>query len=193
MLWVHFKCVLYVITMKSLGSFNQSSQCSQHVITGSRPPHPQCRVLRYFLQVCDRCAGKTQMSPCTAEWDIKHGKPIISCNLCISRSQTCSFLVKHWGINIWLSVRKMTPSEKAVRKGLLVARAPAIILRSISEGGTSSSPAPSSFQPPVAVDEGSQIVGLLFGGKGREGASKVSSFLIVCDYHYDDPFIFYYS
>ena len=42
MLWVHFKCVLYVITMKSLGSFNQSSQCSQHVITGSRPPHPQC-------------------------------------------------------------------------------------------------------------------------------------------------------
>ena len=27
--------------MKSLGSFNQSSQCSQHVITGSRPPHPQ--------------------------------------------------------------------------------------------------------------------------------------------------------
>ena len=42
MLWVHFKCVLYVITMKSLGSFNQSSQCSQHVITGSRPPRPQC-------------------------------------------------------------------------------------------------------------------------------------------------------
>ena len=42
MLWVHFKCVLYVITMKLLGSFNQSSQCSQHVITGSRPPHPQC-------------------------------------------------------------------------------------------------------------------------------------------------------
>ena len=28
--------------MKLLGSFNQSSQCSQHVITGSRPPHPQC-------------------------------------------------------------------------------------------------------------------------------------------------------
>ena len=27
--------------MKSLGSFNQSSQCSQHVITGSRPPRPQ--------------------------------------------------------------------------------------------------------------------------------------------------------
>ena len=43
MLWVHFKCVLYVITMKLLGSFNQSSQCSQHVITGSRPPHPQCK------------------------------------------------------------------------------------------------------------------------------------------------------
>ena len=42
MLWVHLKCVLYVITMKSLGSFNQSSQCSQHVITGSRPPRPQC-------------------------------------------------------------------------------------------------------------------------------------------------------
>ena len=42
MLWVHFKCVLYVITMKSLGSFNQNSQCSQHVITGSRPPCPQC-------------------------------------------------------------------------------------------------------------------------------------------------------
>ena len=42
MLWVHFKCVLYVITMKSLGSFNQSSQCSQYVITGFRPPHPQC-------------------------------------------------------------------------------------------------------------------------------------------------------
>ena len=42
MLWVHFKCVLYVITIKSLGSFNQSSQCSQHVITGSRPPCPQC-------------------------------------------------------------------------------------------------------------------------------------------------------
>ena len=42
MLWVHFKYVLYVITMKSLGSFNQSSQCSQHVITGFRPPHPQC-------------------------------------------------------------------------------------------------------------------------------------------------------
>ena len=41
MLWVHFKCLLYVITMKLLGSFNQSSQCSQHVITGSRPPHPQ--------------------------------------------------------------------------------------------------------------------------------------------------------
>ena len=41
MLWVHFKYVLYVITMKSLGSFNQSSQCSQHVITGFRPPHPQ--------------------------------------------------------------------------------------------------------------------------------------------------------
>ena len=43
MLWVHFKCVLYVITMKSLGSFNQSSQCSQHVITGSRPSRPQCQ------------------------------------------------------------------------------------------------------------------------------------------------------
>ena len=42
MLWVHFKCVLYVITMKLLGLFNQSSQCSQHVITGSRPPCPQC-------------------------------------------------------------------------------------------------------------------------------------------------------
>ena len=41
MLWVHFKCILYVITMKSLGSFNQSSQCSQYVITGSRPPRPQ--------------------------------------------------------------------------------------------------------------------------------------------------------
>ena len=41
MLWVHFKCVLYVITMKSLGLFNQSSQCSQHVITGFRPPCPQ--------------------------------------------------------------------------------------------------------------------------------------------------------
>ena len=42
MLWVHFKCILYVIAMKLLGSFNQSSQCSQHVITGSRPPCPQC-------------------------------------------------------------------------------------------------------------------------------------------------------
>ena len=41
MLWVHFKCVLYVITMKLLGSFNQSSQYSQHVITGFRPPRPQ--------------------------------------------------------------------------------------------------------------------------------------------------------
>ena len=41
MLWVHFKCVLYVITMKLLGSFNQISQCSQHVITGFRPPRPQ--------------------------------------------------------------------------------------------------------------------------------------------------------
>ena len=28
--------------MKLLGSFNQSSQCSQHVITCSRPPCPQC-------------------------------------------------------------------------------------------------------------------------------------------------------
>ena len=115
------------------------------------------------------------MSPCTAEWDIKHGKPVVSCNLCISGSQACSFSVKHWGINIWPSVRKMTPAEKAAKKGLSVTRAPAIILRSISKGGTSSSPAPSSFQPPVAVEEGSQIVGSSFGGKGREGASKVSS------------------
>ena len=115
------------------------------------------------------------MSPCTAEWDIKHGKPVVSCNLCISGSQACSFSVKHWGINIWPSVRKMTPAEKAAKKGLSVARAPAIVSRSISEGGTSSSPAPSSFQPPVAVEEGSQIVGSSFGGKGREGASKVSS------------------
>ena len=44
MLWVHFKCILYVITMKLLGSFNQSSQCSQHVINGFRPPHPQCQL-----------------------------------------------------------------------------------------------------------------------------------------------------
>ena len=41
MLRVHFKCVLYVVTVKSLGSFNQSSQCSQHIITGFRPPRPQ--------------------------------------------------------------------------------------------------------------------------------------------------------
>ena len=27
------------------GKFNQRSQCSQHVITGSRPPCPQCLVL----------------------------------------------------------------------------------------------------------------------------------------------------
>ena len=45
MLWIHFKCVLYVITMKLLGSFNQSSQYSQHVITGFRPPHPQWLLL----------------------------------------------------------------------------------------------------------------------------------------------------
>ena len=106
------------------------------------------------------------MSPCTAEWDIKHGKPVVSCNLCISGLQACSFSVKHWGINIWPSVRKMTPAEKAAKKGLSVARAPAIVLRSISKGGTLSSPAPSSFQPPVAVEEGSQIVGSSFGGKG---------------------------
>ena len=40
-LWVHFKCVLYIITIKSLGSFNQGSQCSQHIIIGFRPPCPQ--------------------------------------------------------------------------------------------------------------------------------------------------------
>ena len=42
MLWVHFKCVLYAITMKSLGSFNKSPQYSQHIITGFRSPCPQC-------------------------------------------------------------------------------------------------------------------------------------------------------
>ena len=51
-LWVHFKCVLYVITMKLLGSFNQSSQCSQHVITGFRPLHPQCmEVIKGILKL----------------------------------------------------------------------------------------------------------------------------------------------
>ena len=130
--------------------------------------------LRCFLQVCDRCAGKTRMSPCMAEWDLKHGKPVISCNLCINRSQACSFSSKHWGINIWPLVQKMTPEERVAHKALLVSRAPAIAARSISEGGMSSSLAPSSFQPPVAVDEGSQIVGLLFGEKGKEVAPRVS-------------------
>ena len=133
------------------------------------------RGLRCFLQVCDRCAGKTRMSPCTAEWDLKHGKPVVSCNLCINGSQACSFSSKHWGINTWPSVRKMTPEERAARKALSVSRAPAIAARSISEGGMSSSPAPSSFQPPVAVDEGSQIVGSSFGEKGKEVAPRVSS------------------
>ena len=129
--------------------------------------------LRCFFQVCDRCAGKTRMFPYMAEWDLKHGKPVVSCNLCINGSQACLFSLKHWGINIWPSVRKMTPEERAAHKALSVSRAPAIAVRSISEGGMSSSPAPSSFQLPVAVDEGSQIVGLLFGEKGKEVAPRV--------------------
>ena len=133
------------------------------------------RGLRCFLQVCDCCVGKTWMSPCMAEWDIKHGKPIISCNLCINGSQACSFSSQHWGINIWPSVQKMTPKERAVRKALSVSRAPTIMMRSISEGGMSSSPVLSSFQLPVAVDEGSQIIGSSFGGKGKEVTLRVSS------------------
>ena len=27
----------------------------------------------------------------------------------------------------------------------------------------------------------------------KEDGPSLSSFLVVCDYHYDDPFIFYYS
>ena len=42
MLWIHFKCSQIVIADKDPGTFNQSSQCSQHVITGPRYPCPQC-------------------------------------------------------------------------------------------------------------------------------------------------------
>ena len=37
----HSKCTPYVIGDWDAGKFNQTSQCSQDVIAGSRPPHPQ--------------------------------------------------------------------------------------------------------------------------------------------------------
>ena len=42
MLWIQFKCSQIVIADKDPGTFNQSSQFSQHVITGPRYPCPQC-------------------------------------------------------------------------------------------------------------------------------------------------------
>ena len=45
MSWIHFKCSQIVIADKDPGTFNQSSQCSQHVITGPRYPCPQCMAL----------------------------------------------------------------------------------------------------------------------------------------------------
>ena len=45
MLWIHFKCSHFFIADKDPGTFNQSSQYSQHVITGPRYPCPQCQLL----------------------------------------------------------------------------------------------------------------------------------------------------
>ena len=36
-------------------------------------------------------------------------------------------------------------------------------------------------------------VGVFWEGSMRRDSPMLSSFLVVCDYHYDDPFIFYYS
>ena len=49
MLWIHFKCSQIVIADKDPSTFNQSSQCSQHVITSPRYPCPQCLSLLPFV------------------------------------------------------------------------------------------------------------------------------------------------
>ena len=100
MLRVHFKCVPYVITMKSLGSFNQSSQCSQHVITGFRPPCPQC--IEVFLEEADEDLEMNDLPLLKNTSPLPVLAPVISgfVPFAVSTSQHCippkSFLRKVW-------------------------------------------------------------------------------------------------